>query len=249
MGPHGGCLARGLVCDALQHYCPGGWGALLVCSRRSRQVRRAGPVTVPALFCQPLVSSSVGVAGCPFWVCLGLACSYANPGGPCVPRARSGSPSSLCRLPVAWLCPRPPAAPLPPPPPSLRAHPARFLAGRRLGSSRSSVPLRVSRSVPLLCLPSVAGGVGPVPVFSCLSSGCLPAGGWVRAAGDFRGAGRGGGGGGLALVVGWPVPACGRGGRYSLAAVWRLGRLGGGVGSRGWGASGMPLCSAPRRTA
>ena len=39
LGWRGGCIAAGLVCGVVRHYCLGGCSALFVCARRSRPVR------------------------------------------------------------------------------------------------------------------------------------------------------------------------------------------------------------------
>ena len=60
--------------------------------------------------------SALHVAGRTVRVSLTLARWYAIPGGLCVPRARSGCPSSSPRVPLSCVCARAPAASAPPPP-------------------------------------------------------------------------------------------------------------------------------------
>ena len=102
-----GWLAAVSELGAVRHYWLGGCSALLVYLRRSRQVRRAGPVLlhVSPPRCWPsLASLAVLGSGCPVRVPLGLACWYAIPRFLYVQRAWSGCPSGARRVSVAWLC-------------------------------------------------------------------------------------------------------------------------------------------------
>ena len=120
MGWRRGCLAAGLVRSTVCYYwrvccrgrvCarlaagPGGWG-------------RCRFLLLHFGLHSSLESPVMRVADCPVRVSLPVACRYAIPCGLCVPRARSGCPSGLCRVSVACVCAHAPAAyaPLPPPP-------------------------------------------------------------------------------------------------------------------------------------
>ena len=99
VGWRGGCLALGLVRRAMRHYCLGRCSALvLFCAALAAGSGGLGPVlgVVSSLFppARPAFPA-LCVAGRPVWVSLILACWYAIPYGLCIPRARSGCPSSL----------------------------------------------------------------------------------------------------------------------------------------------------------
>ena len=73
MGWPGGCLAAGLVRNAVFYYCLGGCSALVVCARRSRQVWGVG-TGASSLFSLASLPSKASLAvrvaavpsGCPF---------------------------------------------------------------------------------------------------------------------------------------------------------------------------------------
>ena len=108
------------------------------------------------------------VAGRPVRMSLTLARWYAIPCGLCVPRARSGCPSGFPCVSFVCVCARATVASAPPPP-SPRWCGARTSrgpgAGRWLGRSTWSVPLRVScpGPVPRLVFLGAAGPVSPLP--------------------------------------------------------------------------------------
>ena len=110
----------GLVCGTVCHYCLGGCSALVVCARRSRQVVGGWHrCRFPRLFHAPLPCPALPafcVAGRSIQVSLILARRYTVPCGLCVPRARSGCPSGLPRVPFACVCARASAASTPFPP-------------------------------------------------------------------------------------------------------------------------------------
>ena len=77
MGWRGGCLAAGLVLDALHHYCLGGCSAPLVCARRSWQIRKSGAIA-SCCFCPPPPSCV-----CPRFRPCGAFSGTPLPGVPC----------------------------------------------------------------------------------------------------------------------------------------------------------------------
>ena len=90
-----------------------------LCVRGARG-RFGGFGPVPGVVSLPFPPSrpacpALRVAGRPVRVSLTLARWCATPRGLCVPRARSGCPSSSSRLPFACVCARAPAASAPPP--------------------------------------------------------------------------------------------------------------------------------------
>ena len=123
------------------------------------------------------------VAGCPVWVSLILARRYAIPCDLCVPRARSGCPSSFPR--VSFVCVCSPALAVSAPPPSLpglvrRAHRARSRCWALVG------PFHAVRAPPCVLPRSRAPfgllwGGGGAPVSPYLAWGCALPVGWVRA--------------------------------------------------------------------
>ena len=127
----------------------------------------------------------VRVADCPVWVSLALACWYAIPRGLCVPRARSGCPSSARRVPVdcvgALALPR-----CAPPPPLVGVTPALCAvpvqgAGRAVPGDPcpSAFPAQVPCSACLVCV----GEGGPVPASPWLALGRTPSPWWAHVAG------------------------------------------------------------------
>ena len=128
------------VCAALAAG-PGDWGRCrLLCPSRA-------PLPAPAL-------PALRVAGRPVRVFLTLARRYAIQGGLCVPRARSGCPSGIPRVPFACVCARAPAASAPFPPP-------------RVGVARQPrvVPVQsASRAVPCGPRPSALPASAPCAV-------------------------------------------------------------------------------------
>ena len=160
------------------------------------------------------------VASRPFRVSLTLARRYAIPRGLCVPRARSGCPSGISRVPCVRVCARAPAASASPPPfpwQVWRAHPARSRHWA-LVAPFHAVPAP-PRVLPWSLAPSgVLGGGRPGPVSP------LPGLGWRAPRGvGLRVRGVPAPGGGLGGGGGRPVRRaprlCGRGG------LWRGGSL------------------------
>ena len=157
------------------------------------------------------------VAGCPVRAFLTLARWYAIPCGLCVPRAWSGCPSGIPRVPFASVCARALVASAP------------FLA-RRVGVARapSVVPVQgAGRPVPCGPCPSAFPASVPSAVWLVLGSGaarsglprawlgvvCPLAGGPVRP--GRSGAGGGGGGGYVPPPRrAWPVAPRGGGSLY-----------------------------------
>ena len=155
---------------------------------RGARGRFGGPGPVPGVVSPPFPPSrpacpALCVAGRPVRVSLTLARWYAIPRGLCVPRARSGCPSGIPRVPFVCVCARAPAASASPPPPlggvarAPRAVPA-LGAGRAVprGPCPSACPAPVPCSVW-----RAWGGSGPVRFPPYLAWGrALPVG-WVCA--------------------------------------------------------------------
>ena len=180
VGWRGGCLALPLVRGAARHYCLGGCSALVVCARRSRPVRGAwagaGCCVFPVSPFPPRVPRAV-YGGPPVRVSLILARWYAIPCGLCAPRAPSGYPSGIPRVPFACVCARAPAVSALPPPPLVgvacapRAVPV-------LGACRAVPrgPCFSACPAPVPCPAWFAfwGGGGPVPFPPYLAWGRVP---------------------------------------------------------------------------
>ena len=64
IGWRGGCLAAGLVCGSVCHYCLGRCSALFVCARRSRQVWGVGAGAGSCVFPVPPLPPRVPRAAC-----------------------------------------------------------------------------------------------------------------------------------------------------------------------------------------
>ena len=167
----------------------GGWGRCWVLC-----LSRSPPPVFPAL----------RVAGRPVGVSLTLARWYAIPCGLCVPRAWSGCPSGIHRLPFACVCACALAVSAPFLPPLVGA-----------GRAPQVVPAQcASRAVPCDLCPSAfpasvpcavwlaLGGGGPVPFPPCLTLGRVPPCG--RACASWVVRRRGGPGGGCGLCAAPP---------------------------------------------
>ena len=180
VGWRGGCLALGLVCGAMRHYCLGGYSALVVCMRRSRLVRGGWGrcqllclpcFTLPAprfLRCVwravPSGCPSSSLAGTPFHA----VCAFCGL-GPDALLVFPACPLCVCALVLSQRLP-------PPPPP-------------RVGVARAAhavLVLGTSRAVPLGTCPSacpasrlVRGGWGRCQLL-CLPCFTLPAPSFLR---------------------------------------------------------------------
>ena len=124
------------------------------CMRGTRG-RFGGLEPVPRVVSLPFPPSQpacpgLRVAGRPVRVFLTLARWYAIPRGLCVPRARSGCPSGIPRVPFACVCAQAPAASAPPPWVVWRAHLARSRHWALVG------PLHVVRAPPRVLPRSLA---------------------------------------------------------------------------------------------
>ena len=215
MGWRGGCLALGLVCGAVRHYCLGGCSALVVCARRSRLVRggRAGAWwrVPPVSPFPPRVSRAV--CGGP-----------SRPGVPC-PRSlvrhsmRSVRSAGSVRLPF-WYSPRVLCVCVrsrsrgvcAPPLPRLvwRAHFAQSQCWALVGPFHSAraPPRFLPRSRATLgsffFVFVLSRGGRPVPLPPYLAWGCLPPVRWACAPRAFPRSGVGWGGWGGAACVPFP---------------------------------------------
>ena len=166
---------------------------------RGARGRFEGLGPVPGVVSLPFPPScpacpALRVAGPPVRVSLTLARWYAIPRGLCVPRARSGCPSGIPRMPFACVCARAPAASASPPQGGVacapRAVPA-LDAGRAVPRvlPRSLAPsglLGGGRSGPGSPLPCCGcGGVraSPTPQRALLRSGFARCGGGTRVPG------------------------------------------------------------------
>ena len=184
VGWRGGCLALGLVRGAMRHYCLGRCSALVVCVRRSRQVRGGwGRCRVLCLPCIPLPAPRplrcawrAVLSGCPL-------SSLANPCGLCVLRARPGCPSGFPRVSFVCVCALALSQrPRPPPLPGLvwRAHLARSRCSALVGPFHSvRAPPRVRPRSPAQF--GLLGAGRPGPVSPYLAWGCALPVGLVRA--------------------------------------------------------------------
>ena len=168
MGWRGGCLAAGLVRSAVRHYYLGRGTTLLVFARRSRHVKRAGPVPLLVALPSPLVFPPsrpprclwrAASSGCPLPSTAGMPCQvvYAfRELGPVALLVRAACPLCVSVLALPWCSGLPPSSCR-----FARALREIHSLGRQ-GRSKWFVPPRVSYSSSLLCLSWVWGWGRPV---------------------------------------------------------------------------------------
>ena len=229
LGWRGGCLDVGLVRGTVCHYCLGGCSALVVCARRSRQVRGFGAGAGSCVSPMPPFLSPRSPR-C-LWQIAPSECPYPRP--PVRHSMRSVLYAGSVRLPTRFarralcVCVRSRSRGIRAPPPSPGRCGARTTrgsgAGHWWGRSMPVVPLRVS--CPVWCAVWLAqGGLGAAQSRSRRSWFWVVSplvGGPVRPG---RSSARGvGAGGGLCASLpqrrGWGAPG---GGEQEVAVPWSV---------------------------
>ena len=192
VGWRGGRLSAELVRGSVRHYCLSGCSALFVCARRSQQVWGVGAGAGSCVFsvCPLRTPRS---PRCGWQVSLTLARWYTMPCNLCIPRASSGCPSGIPRVPFVCVGARALAASAPFLPPRVVVAPAPGVVP--VQGARSAVPCGLCPSAFPACVPCTVwlvflgerrpGSVPPVPDLGscsppraglCVRGGPVPAG-------------------------------------------------------------------------